>query len=61
MTGDIEVLHQSRANDLWVLWDFRRGLIDGICRGGVWVSWVENGHYTKVLSLELACLGHSRL
>jgi hypothetical protein len=29
MTEDIEVLHQSKANDLWVWWDFRRGLIDG--------------------------------
>lgn len=43
MTGDIEVLHQSKANDRWVLWDFRCGLIDGHLQGhnlgsmgGVW-------------------------
>lgn len=33
MTGDIEVLHQSKANDLWVLWHFRRGPIDGHLQG----------------------------
>lgn len=25
MTRDIEVLHKSKANDSWVLWDFKAG------------------------------------
>lgn len=35
--GHTEVLHISKANDFWVMWDSRLGILTGISGVGVWV------------------------